>query len=407
MNSTYRILFLIRRKNINKDGLTNISVRISISGEKAEFNSLQYVKPEIWSQTGRVMGRTKEAKQINDALDKITIALDKHYKAILERDGYVTPQKLRDTYLGKEIRENSVLALYNMKVEQKRSLVGKTIRETTLSKYLATRKRVADFIQYKYKKEDLPIRDVDFQFITDYEVYLKSVCGCGHNSTVKHLRYLKQITTNALKNRYIVHDPFDELSLSYKPVRKQFLIEPEIKKLLSKQFNNERLEEVRDIFAFQCFTGVAYIDVANLTTDNIYEDGFGQKWLRLSRQKTDVEANIPLLEIPLSIIRKYRRLGSNKLFPIHSNQKMNEYLKEIAALCGINKKLTTHCGRHTFSTIMLTKGVSIESVSKMLGHTNITTTQIYAKILNEKIYVEVNKVRSEFDAFQEYYKQAK
>ena len=199
----------------------------------------------------------------------------------------------------------------------------------------------------------MQIREVDFQFITDYEVYLKSVCDCGHNSTVKHLRYLKQIITNALKNRYITHDPFDELSISYKPVHKQFLIEPEIKKLLSKRFDNERLEEVRDVFAFQCFTGIAYIDVANLTTDNIYEDGFGQKWLRLSRQKSDVEANIPLLEIPLSIIRKYKRLGSDKLLPMHTNQKMNEYLKEIANLCGINKKLTTHCGRHGYYSYSL------------------------------------------------------
>lgn len=406
MNSTYRILFLTR-KRVNSNGLASISVRISISGDKAEFSSLQFIKPEMWSQTGRAIGRTKEAQQINDALDKITIALDRHYKAILENDGYVAADKLRDTYLGKEIRNNTVLALYDIKVEQKRNLVGKTIQDTTLSKYLATRKRVADFILHKYKKEDLQIREVDFQFITDYEVYLKSVCDCGHNSTVKHLRYLKQRITNALKNRYITHDPFDDLTLLYKPVHKQFLIEPEIKKLLSKRFSSERLEEVRDIFAFQCFTGIAYIDVANLTTNNIYEDGFGQKWLRLSRQKSDIEANIPLLEIPLSIIHKYRKLGSDKLLPMHNNQKMNEYLKEIATLCGINKKPTTHCGRHTFRTIMLTKGVSIESVSKMLGHTNIPTTQIYAKILNEKVYVEVNKVRDEFDAFQKYYKQSK
>lgn len=331
MNSTYRILFLTR-KRVNSNGLASISVRISISGDKAEFSSLQFVKPEMWSPTGRAIGRTKEAVTINDALDKIKIALDKHYKAILEKDGYVTADKLRDTYLGKEIRENTVLSLYDIKIEQKRSLVGKTIRCTTLSKYLATRKRVADFMLYKYKKEDLQIREVDFQFITDYEVYLKSVCDCGHNSTVKHLRYLKQIITNALKNRYIAHDPFYDLSLSYKPVHKQFLIEPEIKKLLSKKFTSQRLEEVRDIFAFQCFTGIAYIDVANLTTDNIFEDGFGQKWLRLSRQKSDVEANIPLLEVPLSIIRKYRRLGTDKLLPMHSNQKMNEYLKETAVI---------------------------------------------------------------------------
>lgn len=407
MKSTYRILFLIRKKKLNKDGLTNIMVRISIGGEKAEFSSLQFVKPEMWNPLGKVMGKTKEVQQINDSLDKIKIALDKHYKAILEKDGYVTADKLRDTYLGKIVRKHTVLSLYDIKVEQKRNLVGKTIRDTTLAKYLATRKRVGDFMVYKYKKEDMPIRDVDFQFITDYEVYLKSVCGCGHNSTVKHLRYLKQIVTNALKNRYITVDPFDDYTLGYKPVKKEFLIEPEIKKLMNKKFESKRLEEVRDVFLFQIFTGLAYIDAANLTEDNIIEDGFGQKWIQLTRQKSSVQANIPLLDVPLSILKKYRGLEDGKLLPIHTNQKMNEYLKEIASLCGINKRLTTHCGRHSFGTIMLTKGVSIESVSKMLGHTNITTTQIYAKVLNQKIFTEVNKVRGELDSLAKYYKQRK
>lgn len=382
-------------------------VRITISGEQAEFSSKEFVKPEMWSSLGKAIGRTKEAQQINDSLDKIKIALDKQYKEILEKDGYVTPDKLRDTYLGKIIRKHSVLSLYDIKVEQKRNLVGKTIRCTTLSKYLATRKRVGDFMVYKYKKEDMPIRDVDFQFVTDYEVYLKSVCGCGHNSTVKHLRYLKQIVSNALKNRYITVDPFDDYTLGYKPVKKEFLIEPEIKKLMNKKFESKRLEEVRDVFLFQIFTGLAYIDAANLTEDNIIEDGFGQKWIQLTRQKSSVQANIPLLDVPLSILKKYRGLEDGKLLPIHTNQKMNEYLKEIASLCGINKRLTTHCGRHSFGTIMLTKGVSIESVSKMLGHTNITTTQIYAKVLNQKIFTEVNKVRGELDGLAKYYKQRK
>ncbi|NDW08461.1 site-specific integrase [Dysgonomonas sp. 520] len=332
MKSTYRILFLIRKKKLNKDGLTNIMVRISIGGEKAEFSSLQFVKPEMWNPLGKVMGKTKEVQQINDSLDKIKIALDKHYKAILEKDGYVTADKLRDTYLGKIVRKHTVLSLYDIKVEQKRNLVGKTIRDTTLAKYLATRKRVGDFMVYKYKKEDMPIRDVDFQFVTDYEVYLKSVCGCGHNSTVKHLRYLKQIVTNALKNRYITVDPFDDYTLGYKPVKKEFLIEPEIKKLMNKKFESKRLEEVRDVFLFQIFTGLAYIDAANLTEDNIIEDGFGQKWIQLTRQKSSVQANIPLLDVPLSILKKYRGLEDGKLLPIHTNQKMNEYLKETAAI---------------------------------------------------------------------------
>jgi site-specific recombinase XerD len=224
---------------------------------------------------------------------------------------------------------------------------------------------------------------------------------------VKHLQYLKQIISIALKNRYITNDPFDDYKLGYKQVNKEFLIEPEIKKLMNKKFSVKRLEGVRDIFLFQVFTGLAYIDAANLTKDNIFEDGLGQKWIRLTRQKSSVQANIPLLDVPLSILKKYKGLGNGKLLPIHTNQKMNEYLKEIAALCGINKRLTTHCGRHNFSTLMLTKGISIESVSKMLGHTNITTTQIYAKVLNQKIFTEVNKVRGELDDLAKYYKQRK
>jgi site-specific recombinase XerD len=297
--------------------------------------------------------------------------------------------------------------MYDSLVEQKRNLVDKAIRSTTLSKYTATRKRIEDFILHQYSKKDIPLREVNYQFISDYEIYLKSVCNCGHNSSVKHLRFLKKVLTTALKNKYISTDPFDDYKLGYKPVKKEFLIESEIKKLMNKKFDSKRLEEVRDVFLFQIFTGLAYIDAVNIKEDNIIEDGFGQKWIQLTRQKSSVQANIPLLDVPLSILKKYKGLENGKLLPIHTNQKMNEYLKEIAALCGINKRLTTHCGRHSFGTIMLTKGVSIESVSKMLGHTNITTTQIYAKVLNQKIFSEVNKVRSEFDDMMKYYKQRK
>jgi site-specific recombinase XerD len=403
MKSTYRILFFTRKTRLNKDGLVAITVRITIDGESIEFNPKLYVNPGIWNPIGRAEGKTKEAREVNQAMDNVRIDLKNHYNALFEKHGYVTPDKLRDTYLGIDIQQNTILSLFDLKVEQKRNLVGRTIRSTTLSKYLATKNRISEFIRHQYKKEDIPVKEVNYQFISDYEVYLKSVSNCGHNSCVKHLRYLKQIITSALKNRLITIDPFNDYTLGYKPVNKEYLIEPEIKRLLTRKFTAKRLEEVRDVFVFQCFTGVAYIDAANLTLNNIVEDGFGQKWIRLNRQKSSVQANVPLLEIPLTILKKYEHLENGKLLPVHSNQKMNEYLKEIAALCGINKRLSTHCGRHTFGTIMLTKGVSIESVSKMLGHTNITTTQIYAKVLNQKIATEVNRVRSEFDGMAALY----
>ena len=403
MKSTYRVLFLVRKSRLNKDGKNVVTVRITIEGEAIEFNSKVTVNPNLWNSIGRMIGKTKEAQQVNNALDKIRMDLNRHYTLVYDRDGYVTPEKLRNSYLGIDIQQNTLLSMYDKLVEQKRCLVGNTITNTTLEKYLATRKRISDYLIYQYYKKDIPLKEVNYMFVSNYEIYLKSVSGCGHNSSVKHLRYLKKILTNALKNRYITIDPFDNYRLGYKPVDKEFLLESEIKKLLSKKFSIKRLEEVHDIFVFQCFTGIAYIDAYNLTSDNIIEGENREKWIRLYRQKSSIQANIPLLEIPRMILEKYRRRENEKLLPMHTNQKMNEYLKEIATLCGVNKRLSTHCGRHTFGTIMLTKSVSIESVSKMLGHTNITTTQIYAKVLNQKIASEVNKVRREFDDMKRFY----
>ena len=405
MKSTYRILFFIRKTRLNKDGLVAVSIRITIDGEYIEFNPKLFVNPEIWNPIGRAEGKTKEAREINQAVDKVRTDLKNLYDTIYDRDGYVTPEKLRNSYLGVDIQQNTLLSMYDKLVEQKRCLVGNTITYTTLEKYLATQRRMSEYILYQYNKKDIPLKEVNYQFVNNYEIYLKSQSGCGHNSSVKHLRYLKKILTDALKNRYITTDPFDNYRLGYKAVDKEYLLESEVKKLLSKKFTVKRLEEVRDIFVFQCFTGIAYIDVANLTIDNIIEGENGEKWIRLYRQKSSVQANVPLLEIPQIILEKYNGKNDEKLLPMHTNQKMNSYLKEIADLCGIKKRLTTHCGRHTYATIMLTKGVSIESVSKMLGHTNITTTQIYAKVLNQKIANEVNKVRSEFDELKSYYTQ--
>lgn len=405
MKSTYRILFFTRKTRLNKDGLVTIAIRITIDGESLEFNPKLFVNPEIWNPIGRAEGKTKEAKEVNQALDRVRTNLRNHYDEIYEKCGYVTPDKLRDAYLGIDIQQNTLLSMYDKLVEQKRCLVGNTIRDTTLEKYLATRKRISDYLIYQYDKKDIPLREINYSFISNYEIYLKSVCACGHNSCTKHLRYLKKVSTDALKNRYIMTDPFDNYKLGYKPVDKEYLLESEVKKLLSKKFSIKRLEEVRDVFAFCCFTGVAYIDVANLTIDNIIEGENGEKWIRLYRQKSSVQANIPLLEIPQIILNKYNGLENGKLLPMHSNQKMNAYLKEIADLCGIKKRLTTHCGRHTYATIMLTKGVSIESISKMLSYTNITTTQIYAKVLNQKVKIEVDRVRGEFDEMKSFYVQ--
>jgi len=196
MKSTYRVLFYIRKTRPNKDGSATIAIRITIDGESIEFNPKLFINPSIWNPIGRAEGRTKEAKEINDALDKIRSDLKNHYHEIYERDGYVTPTKLRDAYLGLDVQKYTLLSMYDSLVEQKRNLVNKAIRSTTLSKYTATRKRIEDFLLHQYSKKDMSLREVNYQFISDYEIYLKSVCNCGHNSSVKHLRYLKKFSTS-------------------------------------------------------------------------------------------------------------------------------------------------------------------------------------------------------------------
>jgi len=321
MKSTYRVLFFTRKTRPNKDGLVTIAIRISIDGESIEFNPKLYVNPAIWNPIGKAEGKTKEAREINQALDNVRTDLKNHYDVLFEKYGYVTPEKLRNSYLGIDIQQNTLLSMYDKLVEQKRCLVGNTITDTTLEKYLATRKRISDYLLYQYRKKDMPLKEVNYLFVSNYEIYLKSICGCGHNSSVKHLRYLKKILTDALRNRFITIDPFDNYRLGYKPVDKEFLLESEIKKLLSKKFSVRRLEEVRDIFVFQCFTGIAYIDAFNLTSDNIIEGENGEKWIRLYRQKSSIQANIPLLEIPRMIIEKYRRRENGKLLPMHTNKR--------------------------------------------------------------------------------------
>jgi hypothetical protein len=239
MKSTYRILFIIRKSKVNKDGLATVSARITIDGQSVEFSPKFSANASLWNPIGKMNGKTKEARDVNDVLDKVKADLKSHYEKLFDRDGYVTQEKLRDSYLGIEIQQYTLIMLYDKKVKQKRNLVGKVIRDTTLSKYTATKKRMEDFLEYQYKKKDIPAQDVNFQFVLGYETYLRSKCNCGHNSTVKHLRYLKQILDEAFKNRYITTDPFADYRLGYKPVDKEYLLESKIKKLMSQNLKQK------------------------------------------------------------------------------------------------------------------------------------------------------------------------
>lgn len=256
-------------------------------------------------------------------------------------------------------------------------------------------------MQWKYNISDIDITKIDHAFITDYEFWLRSVRNCVNNTAVKYIKNFNKIIKICLANDWLDKNPFANYKSKVKEVERLFLTEDEIQALMNKEFKTERLILVRDIFLFSCFTGLAYIDVKNLTKSHISIGIDGEKWIFTHRQKTESASKIPILPVTQMIIDKYKNhpecINKDKLLLILTNQKMNAYLKEIADICEIEKDLTFHIARHTFATtVTLTNGVSIESVSKMLGHKNLRTTQHYAKVLDRKVSEDMEVLRNKF-----------
>lgn len=406
MSSTVKILFLARRTKLNKAGLATINIRITLDGKSVEFSTKIFVDPNLWNpKSGRMDGKSKTATEINNSLNAMLARLKIKHQDILDRNGYITSEELRDVFLGKLGLRYKLLELFEEKIAQKSALTGTSLKEATVENYVRIKKRLREFILVKYSKADISIQEVNNEFILGFETYLRTQYKNDDNAVVNSLRRLKQITTAALKKRYINVDPFLDIKLSSKRGKRHFLTENELRILISEDFNSETLKEVRDLFVFCCFTGLGYGDVSQLKEEDIKLNDKGNKYLMNPRIKTGIDAYIPLLDIPLAILDKYKRKkqSQGELLPIRHCQNLNTALKKIAEICNINKKLTTHVGRHTFATLMLTKGVSVESVSKMLGHTEIKTTQIYAQILNEKVDNEVNKIKTELNALNELY----
>lgn len=247
------------------------------------------------------------------------------------------------------------------------------------------------------------IKLINHSFIVDFNVYLQSEMKCSENTAAKFVQLFKSIIIIARNNGYIVTDPFANYQIRFKKVDRGYLTEDELKLILEKRFSCKRLEQVRDVFIFSCFTGLAYIDVKNLKKENIKKGFDSNLWIMTKRKKTNVQSNILLLDVPLKILKKYEgKFDDGRVLPVLSNQKMNAYLKEIADICGINKNISFHLARHTFATtVTLAKGVSIESVSKMLGHSDIKTTQIYARITNEKISHDMSELSGKLTTLSE------
>lgn len=391
--NTFKVLFYLRGNHVNKDGTSAIMIRITVDGEMEQLSSKLYVDPKLWdTRAGRAIGRSAKILELNSRLNDIQVILKDHYYDIQRRHGYVTAEMVRNAYMGITQREESLLKLYEQHLEDTKKLVGLSKADPTYRKYERMYRRVVEFMKKKYNITDIPLREIKYQFIVDLEFFLRTEYKYSQNTTYKCMKFFKQVINKAIRAGMITVDPFNGYKISIERVDRGFLTEDDLTKMMSKTFASKRLEQVRDIFIFACFTGLAYIDLANLRVDNIQKMFDGRLWIVTHRQKTNTKVTVPLLPPAIKILKKYEgEFVDGKILPIITNQKMNCYLKEIAEICGIEKNLTFHLARHTFATTMtLGKGVPIETVSKMLGHTNVQTTQIYARITNDKISKDMN-----------------
>lgn len=404
MKTKVSILFYAKRAKASVNGLVPIYTRITVNGQRIELSTNRFVEISKWStEAGKMKGSSAEARSINTHLDLFRIKIIDVQMELIHKNINITSEALKSRLLGIHERQRTLIPIFKDHNNKIKELVGREYASGTLERYNTSLKHTTEFLEWKYKISDIEISKIDHAFITEYEFYLRSVRNCANNTAVKYIKNFSKIIKICLANHWIDRNPFSNYKSKVKEVERVYLSEGEIQNIINKDFQTERLSLVRDIFLFSCFTGLAYVDVKNLTKSHISIGIDGEKWIFTHRQKTETASKIPILPLTQMIIDKYEHHpecnNQNKLLPILSNQKMNAYLKEIAGVCEIEKELTFHIARHTFATtVTLTNGVPIESVSKMLGHKNLRTTQHYAKVLDKKVSEDMKILRDKFAA---------
>lgn len=394
------ILFFIKRKKLLKDGTASVFVRVTFGKLSAEVATGKSVLPSQWVATkGRAKGNTLKNKQINAFLDQMEYTLHDLTLQIQREGKQVSAKEILNRYKNLNAPKIGILALYAEHNQEQKELIGISVALGTYKRHETSMKLFQEFLWNKYHVKDVAVNEVNLEMLQKYKHYLMTTRHNNNNTTVKYLRNLGKVLNLAVSRKLIISSPIEELKLKIEPVDKGFLNKEELTKLAEKVFEITRLEQVRDVFLFCCYTGLAYVDVHSLTEKDIVEDG-DRLWIRKARHKTNVMCHIPLIKPARDILEKYAPLAhcTGKLLPVLSNQKMNAYLKEIASVVGIDKDLTTHLARHTFATtVTLANHVSIESVSKMLGHSSIRMTQHYARILDASIESEMLNVEKTYE----------
>ena len=401
--ATFSILFWadFSRAKANQ---ASVYVRITVNGKRATISLKRKVPVSDWdAHKGRSRGTNQNARIFNYYLEEVNSGIFKCYQELKLEHKLITSQAIKARYLGEDEQNHSVIDIIKYHNEDMQD----KLKWGTQKNYYTTQKYVSKFLLKTYKTTDIYLQELDYNFIIKFEKYLRAHMPEDHqkrmgiNTVMKHIERFRKLINLACKLGWIEKDPFVNFKAQFIKTERGFLSLYELRAVEEKEFRIERLQLVKDLFVFSCYTSLSYIDVINLTEDNISIGIDGELWIYYKREKTTKFIRIPILPQALEIIEKYKRTRKPKtqesLFPKISNQKLNAYLKEIADLCGITKNLTFHIARHTFATtVTLSNGMPIETVSKLLGHSRISTTQIYAKVIERKVSDDMKKLREQF-----------
>ena len=384
MRSTFKILFYLKKNAPKPNGTAPVMCRISIDGGIAQFSCKISVPIDLWdTKANKAKGKSKEAQSVNVRLDKIRTSINNCYQEAMLKDGFTTADKIKNSHLGLDVKQHTLMTLFNKHNQEFAQKVGITRSQNTYEVYITVYNHLSKFLSKQYNRKDIALKELDASFVTDFERYLRGI-GCTTNN---YMTKLKHVVYQACLSGVLSINPINNYKMEYIQKDRGYLSGEELQRIMDVQFKKKSHELIRDLFVFAAFTGFAYVDVKNLTTDKIMKSFDGHIWIKIKRQKTNTPTDIRLLEVPRKILEKYKGLAKgNKTFPVPTNQTCNNILRKLGADCGIKTKLTFHVARHTMATtICLSKGMPIETVSRILGHTNIKTTQIYAKITNQKI----------------------
>mgnify|MGYP003146743254 CR=1 FL=1 len=400
---TFTVIFFTRKSRSVPNQLS-IYVRITVDGQRSEISLKRNIPSKEWdSSRNRGRGGSKRIRTLNAYLDSVYRGLLDCHKELLEENRVVSSDAIKSRYLGEDDNSKTLRDL----IKYHNGNMSIVLKKGTMKNYYTTEKYLYRFLAKNRKVNDVRLKQLNYAFVTDFEHFLRNYRDSkkrlllGNNGVMKHLERFKKMLNLAVKLEWMDKNPFNQFQLKYNKYDRKFLDEEELEQLESTEMGNERLERIRDCFVFSCYTGLSYVDVKELNSDNIVKGIDGNHWISTKREKTDKPVKVPLLPKAREILEKYMQCpemeNKESLLPISSNQKTNAYLKEIADSCDIDKNLTFHVARHTFATtVMLSNGVPIETVSKLLGHSKLSTTQIYARVVESKISEDIGNLLIRF-----------